>query len=103
MDVIRGEIWDDSSILWWLRQNVVLFAHDDLITSNERLSRESASTAGRRPLSVVHPEVFLSRVERAKLELDEFVRLRDLLGRGGLFRVTVDPQGKLTVRKENSQ
>jgi len=97
LDVLRGEIWDDPEIMWWLRQNVVLFAHDDLIAVNQHLSRASAEIVGGRPLSVVHPDFYLSRMQQVKQELDEFARLRKLLRKGGLFRVTVGPQGNLTI------
>ena len=99
LDVIRGEIWDDPAVLWWLRQNVVLFAHDELIAANEGLQRQSTAAAAPHPLSLVHPELYLDRLQRARQQLDELDRLRQLFGRGGLFRVSLDPQGKMTVSK----
>jgi hypothetical protein len=60
LDIIRGRIWDDSRILWWLRQNIVLFAHKELIARSERLS--AASAVYSRPISIVHPEIYLSRL-----------------------------------------
>jgi SAM-dependent methyltransferase len=37
VDVIRGKIWNEPTILWWLRQNAVLFAEQQLLAHNERL------------------------------------------------------------------
>ena len=99
LDLIRGEIWDDPTVLPGLRQSIVLFAYDDLIAANEGLRRESAALAARRPLSLVHPEVYLDRLELARRQLEELARLRRLLASGGLFRVSVDAEGKMTVAK----
>jgi hypothetical protein len=49
IDLFRERIWNDVQVLWWLRQNIVLFAHDSLIVANEKLRRASGeySASGR--------------------------------------------------------
>lgn len=47
-DLIRPTIWHDESILWWLRQNVVVYSKDPLPAP--------------RALSIVHPNVYLDRL-----------------------------------------
>ena len=59
LDLFRARIWQDRSILWWLRQNVLLFATEGALAGNEKL-RAAQSHGG--PLAIVHPDVYLSRI-----------------------------------------
>jgi SAM-dependent methyltransferase len=93
LDIIRGRIWDDSRILWWLRQNVVLFAHDELIDRNERL--RSASGAHSRPVSIVHPDIYLSRLQELRNQLQQ---LNTFLRTGGVFRTSFK-NGRVEITK----
>ena len=97
LDVIRGRIWDDMEILWWLRQNVILFVHEDLIAANERLRDVGDDPA--RPISVVHPDIYMSRMHRLYTQLDELQRFQSILRKGGVFRTAVDRDGRLNVTK----
>lgn len=47
-DPVRPVIWNDASILWWLRQNVVLYVKESLPVQ--------------RAMSIVHPDVYVSRI-----------------------------------------
>jgi len=94
VDLFRGRLWGDDSILWWLRQNVVLFAHQSVIAGNERLQREAAID---RPLSIVHPAVYGYRMQLNAQAVNERQALVQLLGGGGLFRVTPHPNGQITI------
>ncbi len=92
LDFIRGEIWDNPNILWWLRQNIMFFAHDSVIAGNDKLLAVAASHG---PLSVVHPSVYLMN----ELKRIEYDRLTELLRRGGLFQVTLDGRGGFQLNK----
>src|SRR6185437_16419734 len=61
LDLIRPRIWNDNAVLWWLRQNTLVFAHDRVIAGNEKLRRESLIP---RPLSLVHPAVYLMKTRQ---------------------------------------
>ena len=97
LDIIRGRIWDDSRILWWLRQNIVLFAHEELIACSERLS--AASAVYSRPISIVHPELYLLRLHALQNQIHQFQQLSDLLRTGGVFRTSVSSNGLVNVTK----
>jgi SAM-dependent methyltransferase len=97
LDIIRGRIWDDSRILWWLRQNIVLFAHEEFIACSERLS--VAPTVYSRPLSIVHPEFYLLRLQALQNQIHQFQQLSDLLRTGGVFRTSVSSNGSINVTK----
>jgi SAM-dependent methyltransferase len=94
LDVIRGKIWSDQAILWWLRQNVVLFADQKLIAGDERLKRAADESAAY-PLSLVHPEVYMFRVQLGMQAMEKMGQLAKVFGQGGLFRVTVDADGMI--------
>ena len=99
LDILRARLWNDSEILWWLRQNIVLFAHDGLIAANETLQREADAARLRGPLSVVHPDVYLTRMQQAGQRLADFAKLRRALGQGGTFKIAVGPKGELNISR----
>jgi SAM-dependent methyltransferase len=115
VDLFRRELWEDSNALLWLRQNVVLFAHEGVLAANEALHRASLDKSF--PLSVVHPEFYIRRVQedeavlahlraggfyqviptantadlailRVTEGIEEMRKLRDMLQEGGLFQAT---------------
>jgi SAM-dependent methyltransferase len=98
LNVIRGKIWDNPKILWWLRQNAVLFVKQELISGDERLRRafEDGATC---PLSLVHPEVYLSRVQMGFQAMEKVRQIAGVFGQGGMFRVTVDSKGSFTISR----
>ncbi|MBO0696584.1 MAG: class I SAM-dependent methyltransferase [Verrucomicrobia bacterium] len=97
LDIIRGRIWDDSRIPWWLRQNIVLFAHKELIGRSERLS--AALAAYSRPTSIVHPDVYLSRLQGLQNQIHQFQQIAAFLRTGGTFRTKVRSDGRIDVTK----
>ncbi len=99
LDIIRGQIWHEPQVLWWLRQNVVLFAHRDLIAANEKLRHVAGQN--QTPVSVVHPEIYLSRVQNLLAQLEQFKKVEAVLRQGGLFNCQMTPKG-LTVTRLGS-
>ena len=59
VDFIRGQIWNDRKIATWYRQNVLVYV------SRARLAECNFPAGAAGPLSVVHPEVFLAKLDRA--------------------------------------
>src|SRR5882672_1383750 len=91
IDLIRGKIWDHNQIHLWLRQNMVVFAREDLIMRNENFRRAFANQAG--PLSVVHPQVYLNVLAIADRRAREVDGLLKALAEGGTFRSVPTPAG----------
>jgi SAM-dependent methyltransferase len=71
LDLVRGEVWDDESVDWWYRQNVLVYLDPPLF---RRFSDGCAQYALR---SVVHPAMFAEVTEATTDELT----LRELLRR----------------------
>jgi SAM-dependent methyltransferase len=131
VDFIRRELWEDERALLWIRQNVMLFAHEGLIAGNELLRR--AGLDNRFPFSVVHPEFYYRRaqdMERVYVQLrtggfyhvkpignsggfelakvtdnvKDMERLRDLLKAGGFYYATAaKDDGGFTVVKADEK
>jgi SAM-dependent methyltransferase len=99
LDVIRGKIWNDQTILWWLRQNAVLFAEQELVARDERL-RRAADESAAYPLSLVHPDVYLSRVQMGIQATEKMGQFAKIFGEGGQFRVNLGPDGMLSIIRE---
>jgi SAM-dependent methyltransferase len=96
LDFLRARLWKDPAVLWWLRQNTLLFAHDRLLATVDRF-RDEASIA--RPLSIVHPDVYTSRLQSAQRTLAEHQQLMSLLSQTGNFSVVRQPDGRLTITR----
>jgi len=95
LDIIRGRIWHDQQVMWWLRQNIMLFAHKDLIETNASLKRIAEHQG---PISVVHPDVYTQRIRDLLAQLEQFKKLEATLRQGGRFNARVTPQG-LTITR----
>jgi SAM-dependent methyltransferase len=98
VDFVRGRIWNDSSILWWLRQNILLFVNDRAMQEC-RFFREMSGRNS--PLSIVHPDVFVSRLKSAQAVVEEHNKLITLLAVGGTFSVKKEPNGQITITRSN--
>jgi SAM-dependent methyltransferase len=98
IDFVRERIWNDSSILWWLRQNILLFVNDHAIRNNDIFRELSRRTS---PLSIVHPDVYVSRLKSAQAVLEEHNKLITLLSAGGTFNAKKEPNGQLTITRSS--
>jgi SAM-dependent methyltransferase len=96
VDFLRPLIWNDRAVLWWLRQNIVVFAREGLATGDGPFAR-LAERAG--PLSIVHPDVYLSRLTSALATLEEHHKLMALLSSGNTFSVVRQPNGQITISR----
>ncbi|MEO8224300.1 MAG: methyltransferase domain-containing protein [Gammaproteobacteria bacterium] len=60
-DFIRAKIWNDAKIATWYRQNLLVYVRRNRLP--ELRLQHGAGVPG--PLSIVHPEVFLAKLDRA--------------------------------------
>jgi len=89
LDFIRSSVWYDEKVLWWYRQNVLLFVNSDLCRSRPRLHREGEIQKLRlQPASVVLPDLFVT-VARRLLDLEQ------ALLKGGDYVLEVDEHGSV--------
>ncbi len=96
VDALRGEFWYDRQILWWLRQNLVLFANDAALARYPRLKAEAKKDHG--PLSVVHPDVYWARMVNARNELKALQALAEMATTPGTYKVRL-VGGQPTLRR----
>ncbi|MBD3420896.1 MAG: methyltransferase domain-containing protein [Chitinivibrionales bacterium] len=81
LDVIRPEIWE-SDILPWYKQNVILYVH-------EKKAKDLCLTLNHMPLSIVHPELFLSKIGFAGDLKRVWKKFYKLLIRSILFKLGI--------------
>lgn len=62
LDIIREAFWEDSEIPVWYRQNCLLFVNKEAL-GRVLLKGGEGSKVGR-PVSLVHPEFFLSKIRQ---------------------------------------
>ncbi len=72
VDFIRARIWDDARIATWYRQNLLVYVRRSRLP--ELRLPDGAGAPG--PLSIVHPEVFLAKLDRAATVGGVLKRLR---------------------------
>lgn len=60
-DFVRREIWNDNKIPFWYRQNILLFAKREACEGSILASSNKYEYS--LPLAVVHPDMYLSRVD----------------------------------------
>lgn len=60
IDCVRRQIWHDEMIPFWYRQNALLFVHREEIAN----LRHDPMMIAQGPLSIVHPEKYLSLISR---------------------------------------
>jgi SAM-dependent methyltransferase len=97
IDIFRGRIWNDPQIMWWLRQNLVLFVHKDIVRTNDKLSRAASEHQG--PISIVHPDMYLSRLQGLVAQLNQLQKLGEYLRAGGTFRSDVGADGQISLTR----
>lgn len=59
-DLIRPRIWDDTSVEWWYRQNLLLYARGQRAEQLRQVARPAP------PLDVVHPDAWFSGLAAAR-------------------------------------
>jgi SAM-dependent methyltransferase len=89
LDFIRPQIWYSSDVLFWLRQNTLVFAKEALTQGRGPFAGMSA--AG--PLSLVHPELYMARVG----SIAEHGAIVDLLLSGKTISAQRGPDGSLVI------
>jgi len=96
IDCLRPRIWADDEVLWWFRQNILLFVHDRAIEANERLRREYEVS---HKLCAVHPHLYNVRMQLANNLAADYQRMMMTLGGGGVFQVTRRGDGTFTFSR----
>src|SRR5262249_49881456 len=76
VDCLRCLIWNNPAVLWWLRQNIVVFVKQELATGQGPFA---GLVQGRGPLSIVHPDVYLDRMKTSQRVNEEHSLLIALL------------------------
>jgi SAM-dependent methyltransferase len=66
LDIIREHIWSDRDIPVWYRQNIVLFVKNARLDDVKRIEFSEHN----RPLAMVHPELFLTKIRQAEEKLE---------------------------------
>ncbi len=84
LDFIRSQIWDDKNIHWWLRQNILLFIRREVATKTSAFLRYIDSFT---PLSIVHPDVFISRLEMYEQIIQAYKQMSEIFSKEGVYIV----------------
>jgi SAM-dependent methyltransferase len=76
LDFLRPALWHDSSVLWYLRQNSLVFAREELATGAGPFAGLALPAA---PPALVHPDLYLMKLEHARSVAGEHDKLLAVL------------------------
>jgi len=93
LDFIRGQIWNNKDILWWLRQNILLFIRRNIAIEHPVFQNYINSFT---PLSIVHPDVYMSRLQMYQQIIQQCQQFLEIFSKDGLYTVKSN-NGKLTI------
>jgi SAM-dependent methyltransferase len=93
IDFLRPMIWNCSDVLPWLRQNLLIFAREALTQGKAVFSGKAA--AG--PLALVHPELYVEKVEQVNALRNEYNHLIELLASGKTLTGARNADGSVSV------
>jgi len=93
IDFIRKQIWEDKHILWWLRQNILLFIRRNIATANATFSKY---TDNHKPLSVVIPDIYTSRMQMFEQTFRQYRKFLSMFSQEGKYTVE-SRNGQLTI------
>ncbi len=96
VDFLRSIRWNNPNILLYLRQNIVIFARQELTKENGPFASLMERNG---PLSIVHPDMYHERCRAVGAILDEHNRLLSLLASGITFSATRNEKGQLTIQR----
>lgn len=96
VDLVRGRIWENTSTLWWLRQNCVLFVQRDILHQNPRLLAEHEV---KRPINIISPDLYGIRIGELQEEIRRAKSFIDvLIDQKQPFNLSRMPDGRIGLR-----
>jgi SAM-dependent methyltransferase len=93
IDFLRQQIWEDKDIFWWLRQNILLFVRRNTTAADETFSKYRDND---KPLSVVIPDIYISRMQMLEQTLRQCRHLLSMFSQEGVYTVE-SRKGKFIV------
>jgi SAM-dependent methyltransferase len=84
LDMLRKQIWDDQSIHWWLRQNILLFVRREIANKKPTFAKHIDSS---KPLSIVHPDVYMDRLRTLEESIRQYSQFLNNFSTEGLYTV----------------
>ena len=63
-DCIRPAVWDRPDVMWWYKQNALLFVSRETLAADPSLAQRLERYSGR-PASLVHPEKYFEMITAA--------------------------------------
>ena len=85
VEEIRNLIWDRPEIIWWYKQNLLLYVHTDRLKDMEALKAACAKVSPI-PSAVIHPDLFIKEMHREVHVRDAVAEVFRALGRAWRHR-----------------
>ena len=72
IDNLRSEIWNDTSVTWWYKQNILLFANLEALAAHPKLA---AAAGDGEPRALVHPEPYQRSLRQSRPRLSRWLKM----------------------------
>ena len=93
VDLLRPRLWDDEAVLPWLRQNLLVFARRELLQAGGPF----AGMEAKGPLALVHPAMYVSRMQELEALSREHAMIMQHLLAGHSVSASRGPDGALVL------
>jgi SAM-dependent methyltransferase len=72
LDVLRWQVWDNSEVAWWYRQNLILYVAPSFIEAHTEFGKGNPEPE--RPLRVIHPDCFGYHADPSVVSLRRYMQ-----------------------------
>lgn len=87
-DYLRKIFWNNKKIEWFYRQNMILYIKKEELINNEILIK-NLSSLNNFPLSVVHPEEFLSKASPENIYIKQYLLILPLVIKEAIKKIII--------------
>lgn len=85
IDIFRIRLWDDPSVAFWYKQNLLLYADAGVLAANPALAAAAAATP-EAPIALIHPELYRMMMRRARPRIGRWLKMLPQVVRRSLAR-----------------
>jgi len=85
IDALRCRLWDDPAIVYWYKQNLLLYADATALAAHPALAAAAAVTP-EEPIALIHPDLYRSLARRAQPGLGRWLKMAPAVLRRSLAR-----------------
>ena len=85
IDMLRHRLWDDPTVAYWYKQNLLLYADAAALDANPVLAGAAATTP-EEPIALIHPDLYSRQMRHAHPRIGRWLKMAPAVIRRSLVR-----------------